>query len=233
MALLHAAQLSPSKAEVVGRLLAAAPWTPSDLDPSTVTLVGAYRLDDPAGEVGIEGHLATVGADPTVWHVPLTYRAVPLDGAEDHLVAEMDHTVLGTRYTYDAVGDPAYLAAATALALTGVGQAVEMRQDEHGRWQARPASVRLAGGPRPGDAGLAAGEWVEVGAYSGPDVQGTSTTLRSGAWELRVERRPQPTQQPSRAYDLTGAWAGQEDPTLLVRVTDLATPVPPETGFEG
>jgi hypothetical protein len=233
MATIHRTTMVPGKLDLLGDWLPRQPWYRDTGRPVTLTRAGGFRLDDPAGEVGIEGHLATIGDDGVVWHVPLTYRATPLEGAEEHLVGEMEHSVLGTRYTYDAVGDPAYLVAATAVALTGVGQAVEVRQDEQGRWQTRPASVRLTGGPRPGDAGLAAGEWVEVGEYSGPDVQGTSTTLRSGAWELRVERRAQPVQQPSRAYDLTGTWAGQDDPALLVRVTDLATPVPPETGFEG
>lgn len=225
MALIHTARLDPPKSDLVGRLLAAAPWAPSDLDPAAVTLVGAYRLDDPSGEVGIEGHLATAGEGGVVWHVPLTYRAAPLAGAEEHLVGEMEHGVLGTRYVYDAVGDPTYLSVATAAALTGLGQSAELRQDEHGHWVTRAASVRLAGGGWGRD-------WVGVGAYSGPQQLGDSTTLRSADRELRVERRPRPTQRPDRAYDLTATWSGQNQPALLARVTRTATPVDAETGYE-
>lgn len=225
MALIHAARLDPSKAELVARLLATSAWGPAEPDPDAVTLVGAYRFDDPSGEVGIEAHLATVGDDATVWHVPLTYRAARLDAAADQLVGEMEHSVLGTRYVYDAVGDPAFLTMATAAALTGVGQSAELRQDERGHWVTRAASVRLVGGGWTGD-------WVEVGAYSGPQVLGDSTALRSGEWELRVERRLRPAQRPDRAYDLTGTWAGQDQPAVLARVTRLAAPLDAETGYE-
>jgi hypothetical protein len=38
--------------------------------------VGAYRFDDPVGEVGIETHLVRAGE--RLLHVPLTYRANPM-----------------------------------------------------------------------------------------------------------------------------------------------------------
>lgn len=37
------------------------------------------------------------------YQVPLTYRAEPLDEASDSLLGTIDHSVLGTRYVYDAV----------------------------------------------------------------------------------------------------------------------------------
>ncbi len=73
---------------------------------------------------------------------------------------------------------------------------------------------------------------MEVGAYSGPDVRGAGATMRSSAWELRLERRPQPAQQPPGAFDLTGTWAGQDEGALLARVTGPGAPAPP-TGSGG
>ena len=44
-----------------------------------------------------------------VYQVPLTYRSEPLDGAEEFLVGEMEHSILGHRWCYDATGDPVYV----------------------------------------------------------------------------------------------------------------------------
>ena len=64
--------------------------------PNGISSGVAYRLDDPAGEVGMEGFLLTDANGHTV-HVPLSYRAQPLDGAEEHLLETTQHSVLGTR----------------------------------------------------------------------------------------------------------------------------------------
>jgi hypothetical protein len=78
-------------------------------------MLGSYRFDDPEGEVGIEALLVRRAGE--VFHLPLTYRAAPLDGAEAHLVSTMDHSVLGRRWVYEAAGDPVALACyAAALA---------------------------------------------------------------------------------------------------------------------
>ncbi|MEI2826114.1 MAG: hypothetical protein V9F04_06650 [Dermatophilaceae bacterium] len=41
---------------------------------------------------------------------PLTYRSAPLAGADRALVGTIEHSVLGTRWVYDAPHDPAYVA---------------------------------------------------------------------------------------------------------------------------
>lgn len=104
MAVLHQATLTPTKAELVASWLPRTPWFGGEQ--ATARPVGAYRFDDPAGQVGIESHLFDV--DGVLVHVPLTYRAQPLAGAEDWLVGTMEHSVLGTRWVYDALGDPVY-----------------------------------------------------------------------------------------------------------------------------
>ena len=75
----------------------------------------SYRFDDPDGKVGIEALLVRRGGE--VFHLPVTYRGAPLDGAEAHLITTMEHSVLGRRWVYDAAGDPVALGCyAAALA---------------------------------------------------------------------------------------------------------------------
>lgn len=108
MAILHQATLTPSKAELVGAWLPAQDWYDGP-EPVTPRPVASFRFDDPAGEVGIETMLVRADDDDaTVWQVPMTYRATPLEGADGHLIGVLEHSVLGTRYVYDATGDPVY-----------------------------------------------------------------------------------------------------------------------------
>lgn len=100
MAIIHRAELKPGKIELITTWLDAQPWGRS----GPVIAVGAYRFDDPDGEVGIEGHV--VRRDGIVLHVPLTYRGAPLDDPDARLVGRMQHSVLGERFAYDASTDP-------------------------------------------------------------------------------------------------------------------------------
>lgn len=103
MAILHQASLSPTKLELVTAQLDLLGW-----GAGPVTLIGGYRFDDPEGEVGVEGLIALRGGE--AYHVPLTYRGAPVEAAEAGLLATMDHSVLGTRWVYDAAHDPVALA---------------------------------------------------------------------------------------------------------------------------
>lgn len=47
-------------------------------------------------------------AGDAILQVPLTYRDEPLDEVEAALLTEMDHSMLGTRWVYDALGDPLF-----------------------------------------------------------------------------------------------------------------------------
>ena len=104
MATLHRATLTPTKLELLAAWLPQQDWYDGG---DTVRQLAAFRLDDPAGEVGIEAIL--LDADGVEWLVPLTYRGEPLDGGAEHLLGEMEHSVLGTRYVYDGAGDPVLL----------------------------------------------------------------------------------------------------------------------------
>ena len=116
MAIIHRAELSPSKPEILQELLSSRSWGES----GELEVIGAYRFDDPEGEVGIECHVVRVGE--TIYHLPLTYRGTPLEGAEESLVGTMQHSVLGERHIYDGLGDE--------LALDCFRRALEGEQEQ-------------------------------------------------------------------------------------------------------
>ena len=145
MALIHRATLVPSKSELVDAWLPGRPWAP----PGPVASGVSYRLDDPAGEVGMEGFLLT-DADGHTVHVPLTYRAQPLAGAQEHLLGTMEHSVLGTRWTYDGAHDPVFVATLVATIATGGSEADEL-VDVDGDLRPREPKVRLRGSGRPSE----------------------------------------------------------------------------------
>lgn len=107
MAILHRATLTPTKAELVAGWLPQQPWYDGPRPPRPRP-VASFRLDDPDGEVGIETMLVDAG-DGALWQLAFTYRAEALDGGAGHLIGTLEHSVLGTRYVYDAPGDPVYL----------------------------------------------------------------------------------------------------------------------------
>lgn len=114
MAIVHRTSLTPSKLELLEAWLPRQEWAEGTGSP---TLVGSYRFDDPAGEVGLECLL--VETEIGLLQVPLTYRSAPLEGAEAHLVGTMEHGVLGQRWAYDGEHDPVWRAAALHTIYTG------------------------------------------------------------------------------------------------------------------
>ncbi|MFI9762627.1 1,4-alpha-glucan branching protein [Streptomyces sp. NPDC051963] len=116
MAIIHRTTLKPTKLELLTTWLPTRPWYVGQGTPE-LTKAGGFRLDDPAGEVGIEFMVAmdTSGPHPTAYLVPLTYRGAPLPGAEAALIGTMEHGVLGPRWAYDGCHDP--VSAAQLLAL--------------------------------------------------------------------------------------------------------------------
>ncbi|UUZ59795.1 maltokinase N-terminal cap-like domain-containing protein [Nocardioides sp. B-3] len=123
MAIIHRATITPSKLELLDS------WLGSEVSgDGELHRVASYRFDDPAGEVGIEALLVTRGGGAARRAV-LTYRAAPLDGAEDHLITTMEHSALGTRWIYDATGDPVAIAAyQRARRAAGAGSARDLRR---------------------------------------------------------------------------------------------------------
>ena len=115
------ATLVPGKIEMVTGWMQHQRWYAGKGHVPTLHRVGGYRFDDPEGEVGLETLLLadTATSPPVVYQVPLTYRPAPLEGGEQALLGTMEHSVLGTRWVYDAPHDPVYPAVLVRTILAG------------------------------------------------------------------------------------------------------------------
>lgn len=210
MALFHRATVTPSKAELIAAWAPTRSWGP----PPGVGLevIGSYRLDDPEGRVGLEVHLLRAG--DVVLQIPLTYRDEPLAGADDALIGTMEHSVLGTRWTYDGLRDPRLVMVLAGVALTGQGEALGMVQVD-GRWVVVPSAVRIHGGG-----------WAErMAPIDGLVLERDDA---SGAWfrgdrfDLLVHRRVEAGPQP--AIGITATWNAQPTPVALAEIRVHDTP---------
>lgn len=123
MAILHRASITPTKLEIVELWLDRQPWGGS----GPIEQVGSFRFDDPDGQVGVESLLVRRG--DRVLQVPMTYRGEPLAGAEQHLITTMEHTALGTRWVYEASGDPVAIGCFTRALAGEQEQATLQRYD--------------------------------------------------------------------------------------------------------
>jgi hypothetical protein len=112
MATIHRTTMAPGKLDLVGTWLPTQPWYRNAGRPPLLSRAGGFRLDDPAGQVGIEFFFVTDGTDgeETTYSVPLTYRGAPLAEAEPGLLGTSEHGVLGRRWIYDAAHDPVAIA---------------------------------------------------------------------------------------------------------------------------
>jgi len=139
MAIIYQAELSPSKSEILRDFLSGRSWG----EVGELEILGAYRFDDPAGEVGIECHLVRVGE--TIYHLPLTYRPEPMAGAEEHLLAIMQHSVLGERFVYDGLADELALDCfRRALSAEQQQAELEIHGEDGAVLEIRPQSVTLS-----------------------------------------------------------------------------------------
>jgi len=206
MALFHRATITPTKAELIADWAPTQPWGPSSADP--IGVIGSYRFDDPDGRVGMETHLVTAGE--AVLQVPLTYRDEPLGGAEDALITEMQHSVLGTRWVYDGLRDPLFVTMLAAVAMTGQGEAVGMAVYDD-RWYIAPSNVRIQGGGW-------TQERVPVDGFELEADDGTASVLHNDRFDLTMFRRPAPRARPAMA--LTATWDGQTDALVLAAVRE-------------
>lgn len=107
MSIIHRTTMTPTKLDLLAAWLPGRPWYRGG-DAPQLSKAGGFRLDDPAGEVGLEFMAVrdTSGAAPVTYHVPATYRGAPLPGAEDALIGTSEHGVLGRRWVYDGAHDP-------------------------------------------------------------------------------------------------------------------------------
>jgi hypothetical protein len=206
MAIVHRATITPTKKELIAAWAPTQPWGP----PADVPLevIGAFRFDDPDGRVGMETHLVRYGT--TLLQIPLTYRDEPLEGADDAVIVEMQHSVLGTRWVYDGLRDPRLVVMLAAVAMTGQGEALGMAEND-GRWYIAPSNVRIQGGGW-------TQERVPVDGFEVERDNATSVVLRNDRFELTVFRRPMDGPRP--AIGLTATWDGQPTPVVLAEVRE-------------
>ena len=224
MALIHRAQLQPSKLELVEPWLRTQPWFSGTA--AALSAVAAYRFDDPAGEVGIETLLVRAGDGP-VLQVPLTYRDAPLEGGDAWLIGTMEHSVLGRRWTYDATGDPAYIAALATTILRGSTQADEF-VDVDGVLVFRESTATVAGS---GTADAPTPALPSTTVISTRDEPG-STVVELGSMRLVVLRAPggpaaetivltARTAAGGLPERLSGTWTGQPQAMILALAVAL------------
>ena len=207
MALPHKATLDPSKVEALTAWLPGRTWAAGA---TSVTQVGSYRFDDPAGTVGIETLLVR-DAGGALFQVPLTYRDAPLPGAEDALVTTMEHSVLGPRWAYDGCVDPVAVQALITAILTG-GHEAGLEYDTDAGIERREPTARVVG------SGTAPAAVPDLAAVSAVD-EAAETVVSAGPLVVTVRRRldgPEPATE--GAQTLYGTWPGTDRPVLLATV---------------
>jgi Maltokinase N-terminal cap domain len=206
MAIFHRATVSPTKEALIAEWAPTQPWGPA---PDVRTdVIGSYRFDDPDGRVGMEIHLVDAGG--LLLQVPLTYRDEPLAGADEALITQMQHSVLGTRWVYDGLRDPRLVVMLAAVALTGQGEALGMAVYD-GRWYIAPTNVRIQGG------GWTL-ERVPVDGFVLESDEAAASVLTNDRFELTVFRRP--SLGPRPPIGLTASWDGRSDQVVLAEVTE-------------
>jgi len=196
--------LRPTKVELLEKWLPTRSWYVGGSD-AEIVRVASYRFDDPAGEVGVETVLVTANGG-RIMQVPLTYRAAPLLGADEHLLGTSDHSVLGKRWIYDGCADPVYVATLAQTILTGGRQADEMIEID-GEMQRRDPSAVVRG----------------TGDVSAPTIDaaeryddGEAVVIVAGRHEFVIPRTVPSEIPASGAFALTGHWPGQDSDVVLV-----------------
>ncbi|MEV6216828.1 1,4-alpha-glucan branching protein [Nocardia sp. NPDC051833] len=176
MAVIHRTTLTPSKLALIETLLPRRPWYRGQSP--RLRKVGGFRLDDPAGAVGIEFVLVVDdSADgPVLYNVPLTYRGAPLLDGDRALVGTTEHGVLGRRWIYDGTADPVALGVVVEL-LSGraVAQAQNHSDTPDPSVLVTPADILPSG--------------IGLGAAVDSDTA-TEIPIGSAGAVLRFPRRP-------------------------------------------
>jgi hypothetical protein len=185
LAIIHDTTMSPGKLDLLRDWLPVQPWYLASGRVPELTKAGGFRLDDPAGEVGIEFMVVTDGSGPRAmtYQVPLTYRAGALAAAAGGLIGTAEHGVLGRRWIYDGTCDPVL-----------VGQLVGLI---HGTAEAQAQSVSDTPDPtvtgRPAASGpvAVAGSVIAASGPAGTDLRVLTTGadgVRNGQLFVRIIR---------------------------------------------
>lgn len=188
MSVVYNAQLSPTKDELIAEWIAKQPWFEGDA--SSLKKAAGFRWDDPAGSVGME-HIIVRDGSGKHYLVPLTYRGLELDGGR--LITRMEHSVLGTRYVYEAESDPVYRHAARDAVRKGEPQSVvELHEGGEVTVREPTMDVEVIGGPGDLHHDEIGDSEISVNYALDPSV-----TAETG---------------------VRGTWPGQDEPVVLVTV---------------
>lgn len=102
--------LAPHFRDFLPPWVARQPWYAGSETRPALSPVGFFRFEDPAGQVGMETHLLADGSH--LYQIPMTFRDAPLPGESPQgvtpLITTAQHSVLGTRWIYDAEADPVW-----------------------------------------------------------------------------------------------------------------------------
>ena len=186
------ATLTPHFRDFLPEWVARQSWYRGSGVPS-LRMIGAFRFEDPAGEVGIETHLVADGE--TLYQVPMTYRGAALKGAG--LITTTEHSVLGTRWIYDGMTDPVWAGELIRLAIEedisgssgkrGVAdaQARGLLRSSCADVPSIPLTIELrrvlTAGPGPDDPGVVGvvmGSWQPAGGPADSHVHGCLAVVR-------------------------------------------------------
>jgi hypothetical protein len=207
MALIHKADIVPSKLELLAGWLPKQTWFAAD-EATELARIAAFRFDDPAGQVGVETLLIRSGSSP-LFQVPLTYRNDEVPGASRFLIGTFEHSVLGTRWVYDAAGDPVYLGELALAALTG-GSQVDQSWEVDGVRTFKDLDATVTGSGAPG---------TVIPDIHDDHVPATrndrsSTLVETDHFAFLIARQPiaRPLASDTAAQTLTGGWADASDP---------------------
>ena len=204
MAKIHpGATLTPHFRDFLPGWIARQPWYAGSGVP-TLAMVGAFRLEDPAGSVGIETHLLSDGE--AVYQVPMTYRDAPLAEAASSLIATASHSVLGQRWIYDGPADPVW-----------AGQLLRLVRSE---------GVSESSGRRGASQTVARGRLLDRDAALAADAVAIDLI------RMVTDREPQPDQDVVGLVTVTGLADGQDAGSAggclaVIRRTRDGSPGPP------
>lgn len=223
MALIYDAELTPGKLQVIAAWLAEQPWSGVEAD-AELERITSFRFDDPADEVGLEVTLVRVPGGEAFIQVPLTYRGEPLEGAESHFVAKIDHSVLGERWVYDATADPVFLAELErAIRYEKTNAREFVHSDDDDKENEERTDVASVTGVVKEDmrhTGRPTAETLTVETRPSPNTIDGVTMVRAGDAELEILRFPQNEDGAGHTVigRLVATWDGQSTPVQLARL---------------